>query len=472
LTAPRRLPLEETFQSLPTEWAEDPLPDIRSALRELDRKIVVLDDDPTGTQTVHDVPVLTDWSVNTLAGEMAKDIPAFYVLTNSRSMPLSQAREANAHIGRNLAEASRRAGKGFVVVSRSDSTLRGHFPGEVEAIVDGVGQDFDAWIFAPYFLEGGRYTINDVHYVAEGEWLTPAGDTEFARDSAFAFRSSNLRQWVEEKTQGCVAAESVASVSLEDIRQGGPSRVTERLMPLSNGAICFPNAVTMRDMEVFVLGLLEAQWQGKRFLFRTAASLIRALLGQSGRSLLTKEELGIGDSGGGLIVVGSHVPRTTSQLNHLLEHTGVAHVEVSASNLLSQASREAEIKRVARQVESSLQDGRDAVIFTSRQLVQGADAEGSLSIGQQVSSGLVETLKSISVKPRYVLTKGGITSSDIATQALGVKRAWAPGQILPGVPVWKLGQEARFPDMAYIIFPGNVGGPDALTSVVTKLGAS
>ena len=78
-------------------------------------------------------------------------------------------------------------------------------------------------------------------------------------------------------------------------------------------------------------------------------------------------------------------------------------------------------------------------------------------------------MQRIQIAPRYILAKGGITSSDIATRALNVKKAMVLGQILPGVPVWKLGAESRFPNLAYIVFPGNVGDDRALIAVVRQL---
>jgi uncharacterized protein YgbK (DUF1537 family) len=75
------------------------------------------------------------------------------------------------------------------------------------------------------FFEGGRLTFNDVHYVAEGNSLTPAGETPFAKDAHFGFTASNLREWVVEKEQGNVKLENVTSISLTDIREGGVQRV-------------------------------------------------------------------------------------------------------------------------------------------------------------------------------------------------------------------------------------------------------
>ena len=467
-----RRPLTDMLKSLPPEWPNDPLPAIATALQARREKVVVLDDDPTGTQTVHGVPVLTQWPVEALRAEFANDLPVCFLLTNSRSLPLPAAQALNAEIGQHLQQAATLAGTGFVVVSRSDSTLRGHFPGEVQALADALGQPVDAWLLIPFFQEGGRYTIGDVHYVAEGDMLVPAGETESARDPVFGYQASDLRHWVAEKTGGRIAAAAVAAVSLDDIRLGGPERVAARLRELPRGSVCVINAASRRDMEVFTQGLLAAEASGKRFLYRTAASFVPVRAGIAPRPLLAPGEMVHSDAAGGLIVVGSHVPRTTSQLNYLLQQGDVTQVELSVAALLSETQRADAIAQTAHTVNTSLQRGSDVVVFTSRQLVTGADAASTLTIGQRVSDGLVTLLQTLTTRPRYILAKGGITSSDVATKGLGVQRAMVLGQVLPGVPVWQLGPETRYPDLSYIVFPGNVGGPDAVGNVVMALRAT
>ena len=450
------------------------MPYIDAALKASGRKIVILDDDVMGTQSVHDIAVLMDWSVDALRAELEADSRAFFVVTNARTMPESQAQAVNAFITRNLCEAARQAGVDFSIVSRLDSTLRGHFPAEMQAIQSALPGKPDSlpsgWIIAPLFLEGGRYTINDTQYVADVEWLTPVGDTEFARDPAFTFTSSNLREWVEEKTDGKVPAGAVASVSISDLRLGGPERVAAILSALPSGGVCIVNGASNRDMEVFVRGLLDVEATGKRFLFRAAASFIKALLGQKERGLLTPAELGLeGSSSSALIVVGSHVPRTTAQLNHLLAHTDAVGVQANVVRLLADDARQAEINRVAHAAEDVLRSGSDVVMYTSRELVEGRSSDHSLAIGHQVSQAMSEIVAGIRVRPRCVIVKGGATSYSVATKALNVRRAWSPGQAAPGVPAWILGDETLHPGMPCIIFPGNVGYEASLTNLVARL---
>jgi uncharacterized protein YgbK (DUF1537 family) len=445
------------------------------------RKVVVLDDDPTGTQTVHNVPVLTGWTPRALAGAWDEAGTTFYVLTNSRCYPLARAVALNREIGRNLAQVARQRGVEPVVISRGDSTLRGHYPGEVAALLEtleaGLGLRYDGEVLVPFFLEGGRFTIDDVHWVQEGEWLTPAAQTEFARDPTFGYRHSDLRAWVAEKTRGGVPADGVLSVSLYDIRGGGPKAVTEKLLEVTDRRVIVVNAAAYRDLEVFVWGLMGAEGQGKRFLFRTAASFVKARGGIPDRGLLRREELqpaGREGGTGGLTIVGSYVERSTRQLQGALALEAVLGVElcvprvVDADCVLDAGGREGEIRRAVDRVERGLRQGRDVVLYTSRALFL-PEGVSQLQVAQQVSTSLVQVLGRLTVRPAYLVGKGGITCSDLATGALGVRQAQVLGQLLPGVPVWRLGPESKYPGLPYVVFPGNVGGPDGMVQAIRTL---
>jgi uncharacterized protein YgbK (DUF1537 family) len=274
---------------------------------------------------------------------------------------------------------------------------------------------------------------------------------------------------VAEKTGGRGPSAQVAAVSIETIRRAGPDGVADQLADLHSGGVCVINAASERDLAVAALGILQAELRGRRFLYRTAASIVPLRAGISPRPLLTRADLDLPAAGGGLIVIGSYVPKSSDQAAALLAQPGVASVEVDVGALLAAEGPEHEIARVAQAADQQLRAGRDTAIWTSRQLVTGADAESSLAIGRRVSDGLVAIVRAITTRPRYLLAKGGITSSDIATGGLHVQRALVLGQILPGVPVWQLGPESRYPGMSYIVFPGNVGGPGALAEVVAAL---
>jgi len=454
---------------LPPEWPEDLLAGIQTRVGASGRKIVVLDDDPTGTQTVHGVPVLTTWSVNALRRELQSRFATFYILTNSRSLPAPAASALGKEIGHNLRQACRETGVAVDVISRSDSTLRGHFPDEVNALKDGLGISQRPCLLVPFFLEGGRYTIDHIHYVADGDQLIPAAQTPYARDAVFGYRHSNMGRWIEEKTEGRTPADRITSITLEDLRRGGPDPVAQKLIAMAPGDYGIVNAASYRDLEVLVAGLPHADTAGKKFVFRTAASFVRVRAGIAPRDGIERHELTIANDHGGLFVVGSYVPKTTAQLTALQQKTTIATVEITVANLLDDTRRDSEIERAIQTVNQHLRKGNDTVLYTSRKLVKVDRTEENLSIGQRVSDSLIRIVQALTCQPRYLVAKGGITSSDVATQGLGVHRAMVMGQILPGVPVWKLGHETRYPDMAYIVFPGNVGDDDALATIQKKL---
>ncbi len=463
------LPLLATFASLPAIWPQELLAANAAATAASGRTLVVLDDDPTGTQTVRDIAVVTTWDPATLAAELSRAPACFYILTNSRSLAAPAARALHLELAANLRVASAATGRAFVVASRSDSTLRGHYPLETDALAEILGP-FDATVLTPYFEAGGRYTLGDTHYVAEGDRLVPAAETPFARDPAFGYRSSHLPTYVEEKTAGRTHAGDVASIPLELLRRGGPPAVAARLGALPRGGVCVVNAAAPRDIEVFAAATLAAEAAGARFLYRTAAGFVAARIGQSPQAtLLAPAAFSLRNAHGGLTLVGSHVPRTTAQLSALLATRHAHAIGVDVPALLDEGRRGTVLATTLAAVNASLAAGRDTVVFTSRSLVSGPTPAASLAIARRVSEALIHLVRHLAVSPRYLVAKGGITASDIATLGLGVRRALVLGQALPGVPVWQLGAESRFPGLGYVVFPGNVGSETALADLVGRL---
>ncbi len=465
----------------PERRIEGAVDEIRGRVAESGRRVAVLDDDPTGVQSVHGVPVLTTWAVEDLRWALAQPSPTFYILTNSRSLPEEEAVALNREIASNLSEAADEAGVDFDVVSRSDSTLRGHYPAETDALAEALGESGrgpDGLIICPAFFEAGRITVDDVHWVRQDGALIPAGQTEFASDHSFGYRSSDLKAWVEEKTGGRQKAREVLSVSLADLREGGPERVLALLEGASGERPVVVNAASYADLEVFVLGLLAAEAGGKRFLYRTGPSFVRTRGGITEPKILGPEHLyrKRRKEGHGLVLVGSYVPTTTRQLEAALALQEVRGVEMSVPRLLEPESREAELRRVAEEVNGSLSTS-EVVVYTSRELVTAGEAGraglSNFEIGASVSGALVEVMRRVdrALPLSFVVAKGGITSSDIATKGLEVRRAEVAGPLLPPgiVPVWILPDENDFPGLPYVIFPGNVGRPDSLARTIEVL---
>lgn len=466
----------ETLSSLPPATSHDLRSRVSKDLRDAANNapiLVVLDDDPTGTQTCHDVNILTVWDVPRLVSEFkqTKVGGGFFILTNSRAMHPKEARQLIIEICTSLQAASKQTGTLFEVVLRSDSTLRGHFPLEAEAAEEVLGPA-DAWILCPFFLQGGRYTIGDVHYVQEGDKLIPAAQTPFAKDATFGYKSSNLRDYVVEKTKGSISKERVTSISLETIRVGGTEAVLQQLLKEVNGSrpVIVINAAADEDVDVVVAALLQAAKAGKRFLFRTGAAFVSARLAISPIPPISATGLGLSGDVGGLIIAGSYVPKTTAQLESLRTNSGenLTSVVLEVKKLLeSEESSAREVANAIQLAEKEIKRGQDVLVMTSRELIVGDDEVKSLDIGSIVAKALVSFLQKLEQKPRYVIAKGGITSSDMATKGLRMKRALIVGQAAPGVPLWRCDEpESKWPGLPYVVFPGNVGTNDTLYEVV------
>ena len=460
---------EAVLSGLPPENGGQLLAGIRTMFLNSERTLIVLDDDPTGTQTCYDVVVLTSWSVSLLVEELKKKPSIIFILTNSRSVSAEEAIALAHEIGQNLLIAKERCGREIVVISRSDSTLRGHFPGEVDAIATTLDISHAVRVLVPAFIEGGRFTISDIHYIREQGKLVPVGETPFAADKVFGYRNSNLKKWVEEKTKGNVRAGDVESVSLDDIRLGGVEAVERILASCSPGQICIVNGCSHSDLQVLVMALLKAETAGQTFIYRTSATFVPIRAGLAAGRTYTPQARETASSNGSLVVVGSYVPKTTRQLQNLLEKGTHHSIEIDVPRLLNSANNEKYVDTVLRETMQVLTQGRDVIIHTSRELQTAADAAGNLQINNTVSLFLVRAVAGLTVRPAFIVAKGGITSSDLATKALEAKKALILGQIIPGVPVWKMDSASRFPDIIYIVFPGNVGDDNALTEVCSKL---
>ncbi len=422
--------------------------------------IVVLDDDPTGTQTVHNVPVITDYSVETLSE--AFDFPAFFILTNSRSLTEQKAYELIYEITKQVQQVASDLGKSFQLICRGDSTLRGHFKIETRAVIEALHWTDALTIFVPAFFEGGRYTVNNIHYVEENGQLTPASETPFAKDSTFGFNSSELYQYILDKDPD-VSRSGIFDLSIEEIRQSSIEELTAKINSNSKKNYLIINATDHADLIKVSHAIKDFKQSGKHLLIRSAAGLVPALAGIEKRALITSQDLQL-KSGAGLIVIGSYVPKTTEQLQFLLDNHDLEVIELAVERLIS-ADKKAYIALCTERLNDLLKSQKDCVIFTSRKLISGSDGASSLSIVNEVSQGVIDILNGLETQPSFVVAKGGITSSDVATKVLNIKKANVLGQILPGVPVWEPDVNSKYPCVPYVIFPGNVGNKSSLSDM-------
>ncbi|MFS8802228.1 four-carbon acid sugar kinase family protein, partial [Synechococcus sp. R60.2] len=293
--------------------------------------IIVLDDDPTGSQTVHSCLLLTRWDPETLKLGLQDRSPIRFILTNTRALPPAKAAEVTRSVCGALKEVMAELGcEQAIFVSRSDSTLRGHYPLETDVMAAELGP-FDAHFLVPAFFEGGRITRNSVHYLRVGERWVPVHETEFARDAVFGYHHSYLPDYVQEKTQGRIRAEQVERLTLEQIRAG----CLERLLSLEGNVCCVVDGETQADLDRFAQDVWAAIEQGKRFLFRSAASLLTALAQLPPQPVLP-EQMGrfVRSSQPGVVIVGSHVQKSSQQLARLLQEPETQGIEVEVRRLL------------------------------------------------------------------------------------------------------------------------------------------
>lgn len=428
------------------------------------KKIVVLDDDPTGVQTVHDISVYTNWSKDSIARGFAEENKLFYILTNSRGFTVAQTEAAHKEIAANVDAVAKDFGQEYLFISRSDSTLRGHYPLETvilkEAYEKNTGKKIDGEIMCPFFKEGGRFTIHDIHYVKYGDELVPAAETEFARDKTFGYHFSDIKAYVEEKTKGEYKKENVTSIALEDLRAMNLDKIEQQLLSVENFNKIVVNAIDYVDVKIFCIALYRAMNKGKNFMFRTAAAIVKVMGGVTDQPLLTREQMVVKETAnGGIIVVGSHTEKTTRQVDMLRENPDIAFVELDASLVKQEEAFAAEVDRCLALEEKYLAEGTTVCVYTTRTLITAdtGDKEDELKLSVKISDAVQSLVGRLSIVPSFVIAKGGITSSDVGTKALAVQRANVLGQIKPGIPVWQTGEESKFPLTPYVIFPGNVG---------------
>lgn len=432
-------------------------------------KIIVLDDDPTGSQTVHSCLLLMQWDVETLRLGLRDESPIFFVLTNTRALTPDNAATVTREVCHNLKEAIARENiHDFLVVSRSDSTLRGHYPIETDVIAAELGP-FDAHFLTPAFFEGGRVTRDSIHYLKVNGMDTPVHETEFARDSVFGYSYSYLPDYVEEKTSGRISASQVERFLLADIRTG----VLERLLQLEGNQCCVVDGETQDDLNQFAIAILAAASQGKRFLFRSAASLLTALAALPPQAIAPEEMAKYVRHGKpGAIIVGSHVKKTTEQLQVLLQQDGIAGIEVEVARLLEKTGNPvlSLLSEVTQAVQEAHAAGKTPVVYTSRQELTFEDVQTRLDFGEAVSSLLMDVIRNLPSEIGFLISKGGITSNDTLSSGLALRTARLLGQVLPGVSMVRTpADHPQFPDLPVVLFPGNVGDANGLAIVYQRL---
>lgn len=423
------------------------------------RPLAVLDDDPTGTQSVAGVRVLFEWDEPGLVRRALGERPAVYLLTNSRALPPERAQDVVGHAAGAAAEAL-----GPVrIVLRGDSTLRAHLLEEYRAVSESVYDGATPpLLLVPALPAAGRVTAGGVHMIERGGTRTPLHETEYAADPSFGYRDARLLQWAEDRSGGFFRCTRGREVMLDRLRSEGPDAVAAALLELGASdkpSVCAPDAETVADLELVAEGLRQAEAAGLDVVVRSAPTFAGVL----GRCLATEAARVPKHHGGLLVVCGSYVPLTTQQLRRLLDERPGALVEVDVLALASD-NADAELARAAAATDALLVDGGFAVLSTPR---ERPAPTRTLAAGAQIAENLARILPRLDHSPGIVLAKGGITSAVTAHVGLRATGAEVLGPLVPGVALWRVESLGR--TTPYVVFPGNVGDERTLAGVVSLL---
>lgn len=407
-------------------------------------KTVVLDDDPTGTQSASGVTVLLDSDADLLT-EALREADAVYVQTNSRALDEAEAVALVRRIRRDGEAAGARLGADVRFVLRGDSTLRGHVFAETEVFLDGGA----VMLFAPAFPDGGRTTRGGVHYVRADGVDVPAHESEYADDPVFGFGTGVLADFVAEKS-----GREAIGVDLETVRSGGLARV---LAEAPAGGVVLPDAVGADDIAAIAAAVDAADVP---VVVRSASPLAAELAGVTSLGLLPTPLVDRAEPA--LLVCGSHTAGATAQLGPVTAEWGPPAVVDTASALRSPAEAGAAAADTAR---SALARRPLAVVTSERERAAEHD---TLAHGEKVMAAITTAVRSLLPGVSVVVAKGGITSAEVARTGVGASSAVVLGQVLPGVSVWRMrARDGR--EILYVVVPGNVGGPDTLTRVLDGL---
>ena len=410
-------------------------------------KTIVLDDDPTGTQSASHVTVLLESSA-TLIADALVEADSVYLLTNSRAISEHEAVALMNAIRSDAAEASEKLGEEIQFVLRGDSTLRGHVFAETQVFTDADS----VIVFVPAFPDGGRTTEGGVHYVRQGDQRVPAHLTEFADDPVFPFSTAVLVDYVSEKS-----GRDAVSVPLDEVRAGG---VESALLSAAPGSVVLPDVVTNDDVRLIARAIEAARLGGANIVVRSASPLAAALAGVESEGLLPTPLVPAPVPT--LLVCGSHTAGATAQLDLVAERWGDP-VVITTSDAFDNPRQTG--VGVAAIAAAAIADRRLAVVTTER---ERSLEHNTLDHGRLVMEALTTSVRELLPTVSVVVSKGGITSADVARVGIGATRATVLGQVLPGVSVWQLvGIDGT--ERLYVVVPGNVGEPDALTRVLDAL---
>jgi uncharacterized protein YgbK (DUF1537 family) len=438
-----------------------PAPQLRQAgvRRAFVDRLVVLDDDPTGVQTLARVRVLLAWDDPSRIGRALAGRRSVHLVTNTRALEPQEARAVVA--------AAARAALGSVagarLALRGDSTLRAHLVEEYLGLCEALDRGRLPLLLVPALPSAGRVTREGVHLIERAGRVELLHETEYARDGLFAYSSARLLEWAEERSGGLFPVGEGRELHLDELRAGGPGAVASALTDLSRAgrpAVLAPDAETEDDLATIAAGYAAALREGAAVVVRCAPAFAGILAGTAAPGLVptptSADRL--------LVVCGSWVPMSTRQLEALDTSRPGLLVEVDVRAL---AGRDAatEEERAAQAASSAIARAGVGVLATARDRPEGTTG---LAVGRRIAEGLARAAGRVEPTPDVVIAKGGITSAVTLLVGFRESEADVQGPVLPGVSYWRAGDDGGAA-LDYLVVPGNVGDERLLLDVVDRV---
>ena len=434
-------------------------------------KIIVFDDDPTGSQSVHDCLLLLNWNYETLLKGLLSNSSLLFILANTRSLSEKEVKKRLQEICSNIYKVSveNKIQNNLLFVSRGDSTLRGHNFLEPDLINQYLGP-FDATFHIPAFLEGNRITVNGKHFVNG----IPAHQTTFAKDKIFGYKTNDLKKMLREKSRFKIELENIMNLSCID--QYSSYELKKIIQNLNNNTHVIVDIDKYSQLEKFS-EIIRELFNNKKFLFRTAASFLKSISNTKNnkKNNFYYSQLRIRNKLNqflpGLIIIGSYTDISTKQLEKLLELNFFEAVEFDVEKFYRfyvSKDNQTEMfklkKMILKTIRTILKKSLIPVVFTSRKEKVLANNFDQIDLNNSLSFFLAEIVADIKYEIGYLISKGGITSNTILNSSFNIDYVYLEGQICSGISLVKA-HLANNNDLPVITFPGNLGNDYSLREV-------
>ncbi len=445
-------------------------------------KIIVFDDDPTGSQTVHDCLLLLKWDCQTLLKGIRSPSKLLFILCNTRSLNEKEAIKRLNEICINLITVINNEGyllEDFIFISRGDSTLRGHNFLEPNVINKNLGP-FDATFHIPAFIEGGRFTINGGHFIED----IPVHKTIFAKDKIFGYETNNIKELLHKKSKSKIKLEEIKTLNLSELEMlefAENNKIFIKIKNFKNNVQVIVDAKNYLHLDKFCL-LVSKLKSDKKFLFRTAASFISAFskVGFNTKNNIYYSGLRRKDNNNnymkGIIVVGSHVDISTMQLLHLLKTSSCKPVEINVDkffNFLKLKNNNSSIQdfkyQLVEQIKDILEKEFTPVLYTSRKVIAFREKCEEFSFNKDLAIFIAQIVKELKHDIGYLVSKGGITSNTILSEGFNIDSAYLEGQIMTGISLLSVNIPEINTCIPFITFPGNIGETNSLEKILLIL---